>query len=231
MPLESNESVAPLILVVDDDSSVAEMHKSCLQYHGYRVAVASDGLQGLQKCLEQIPDLILLDICMPGLDGFQVCQALKEDSRTANIPIVLLSALSEPELKIRGFRLGVFDYLTKPCSQEELIARIRNILARERINKQTIEESKITTLRQLSVTLADRITNPLSEIMGCCQLLSRHLDDRDKTVETIEIIKASVDRIYSVLVKLSKASQVHSTDYSQGIQMIDLDREDNADSE
>ncbi|HEQ60627.1 MAG TPA: response regulator [Firmicutes bacterium] len=211
------------ILVVDDDPSLSNMVRDLLSDAGYDAAVVSNGPDCLDHCHRRLPDLILLDIRMPGMDGYEVCRALKHDPRTAAIPIVLLSALTETEHKIRGFSLGVFDYLTKPFSNEELLARIGNILGRQRLLKKTFEASKVDTVRQMSVTLADRINNPLAGIMACCQIISKNIHNPEKVVEVLERINESVYQIYTVLLKLASAHEVKSAEYSQGIPMVDVE--------
>jgi len=211
------------ILVTDDDVSMSNMVRDLLADSGYDVALASNGPACIEQCRKRIPDLILLDIRMPGMDGFEVCRKLKKDERTAKVPIMLLSALTEPEHKIRGFALGVFDYLTKPFSNEELLVRVENILTRQRLLKRDFEESKLDTIRQLSVTLADQINNPLASIMAGCQILSKHIDNREKVIEVLEMITDSVNRIYTALFNLTSAPGVKSTEYSKGIRMIDVE--------
>lgn len=212
------------ILVVDDEESVANVVRAILCDAGFDVVALYSGAEAVEYCLHNPVDLLLLDICMPEMDGFEVCRQLKKSERTQNIPIVLQSALSEPEHKIEGFSLGVFDYVTKPFRNEEIVARVSNILARQRIMRQAVESSRVDTLRQLSVTLADRITNPLSDIMAGCQILSNNLNNPRKVFETAEMIKTSVDQIYDVLVRLSYAKDAPSTEYVMGISMIDLDQ-------
>jgi len=220
-------SIPPLgskILVVDDDPNFSLMVQDLLVDQGYRAEVRSDGPSCLEYCQNHTPDLILLDVRMPGMNGFDVCARLKAELRTAAIPIMLLTGLSEPENKIRGFSLGIFHYLTKPFKNEELLARIANILGRQNLLRQTVEESKVTTVRQLSVSLADRITNPLSGIMACCQLLSKNIQHPEKVIEIVEKIKEAVDEIYSALLKLTTAERIESARYSQDIEMIDLEK-------
>ncbi|MFN8113523.1 MAG: response regulator transcription factor [Solirubrobacterales bacterium] len=116
------------ILVVDDEASIAELLTIALRYEGFEVAAAADG----PGCLDQVrtfrPDLIVLDVMMPGLDGFAVAERLAE--QRSEIPIVFLTARDTTEDKVRGLTLGGDDYVTKPFSIEELVARIRTILRR-----------------------------------------------------------------------------------------------------
>jgi len=220
---ESTPPAASRLLVVDDDVSVRDILQDFLADCGYEVSLASNGPDAIELCRKRPPNLVLLDIRMPGMDGFEVCRILRDDPHTSGIPIILLSGLSEPEHKIRGFSLGVFHYVTKPFGTEELQARIESILGRQQLLQQALETSKRDTVRQLAVTLADRITNPLSGIMGCCQILSKNIDNRDKVIESVEMIKDTVDEIYSVLLLLTSSDHIRQVRYAQDIDMIDVE--------
>lgn len=109
------------ILIVEDDQDIAELERDYLEANGYGVEIASDGKEGIRKALEADVDLVLLDIMLPGLDGFQVCRQIREKR---NIPILLVSARQEDVDKIRGLGLGADDYIVKPFSPGELVARV-----------------------------------------------------------------------------------------------------------
>ena len=115
------------VLVVEDDRKTADIICRYLEKDGYRVATAHDGNDGLRAALELRPDLIVLDLLLPGLDGTNMCQALRKESRT---PIIMLTALSTEEDKLNGLNLGADDYVTKPFSPRELVARVRAVLRR-----------------------------------------------------------------------------------------------------
>ncbi len=91
---------------------------------GFRVLVAKDGSNALEKLHEALPDLILLDVMMPGIDGFETCRRIKENQETQAIPVIFMTALAEAEHKVKGLSLGAVDYITKPFQQEEVLARI-----------------------------------------------------------------------------------------------------------
>ena len=115
------------ILLIDDDTTLLELLASHLQTAGYHPLTAPDGLSGLRLAAEARPDLVVLDVMMPGIDGWMVCERLRA---TSSLPIILLTAKGEEIDKLRGFRLGVDDYVTKPFSFAELTARVGAILAR-----------------------------------------------------------------------------------------------------
>ena len=115
------------ILIVEDDQDIAELERDYLEANGYEVEIAGDGKEGVRKALEADVDLVLLDIMLPGLDGFQVCRQIREKR---NIPILLVSARQEDVDKIRGLGLGADDYIVKPFSPGELVARVKAHLQR-----------------------------------------------------------------------------------------------------
>ena len=113
-----------LILVVDDNSENRKVLGNLLSNNGYEVGVASDGFKALKFIENVIPDLILLDVMMPGMDGFEVCQKIKENQALKYIPIIFLTAKTSTEDIVKGFKVGGVDYVSKPFSGEELLARV-----------------------------------------------------------------------------------------------------------
>ncbi len=120
----------PRILVIDDDPAIAELVAINLEMAGYDVTQATDGIKGQALAVQLIPDLIMLDLMLPQVDGFTICQRLRRDERTADIPVLMLTALSQTQDKVEGFNAGADDYLTKPFELEEMLARVRALLRR-----------------------------------------------------------------------------------------------------
>jgi DNA-binding response OmpR family regulator len=117
------------ILIVDDDAFIRRPLEFILRQHGYEAITACDGEECLQAVESAIPDLIFLDVAMPGLDGFGVCRHLKADSRYAGIPVVLLSARGEERDRETGLAAGAIEFMTKPYSPKDLIRRVEEILS------------------------------------------------------------------------------------------------------
>ena len=130
------------ILIVEDEADILQLIDWHLRSEGYTTYTATDGNKGLDKAEAKIPDLILLDLILPGMDGLEVCKSLKKNSKTQNIPVVMLTAKGEEVDRIVGFELGADDYIIKPFSPRELILRIRAILRRQ--EKEPVEDSLIT---------------------------------------------------------------------------------------
>ena len=122
----------PYVLVMEDEDALATLLSYNLEKEGYRVVVAADGEEGMLQIEERLPDLVLLDWMLPKLSGIEVCRRIRGKSETRNLPIIMLTARGEESDRIRGLDTGADDYLTKPFSMSELIARIRAVLRRIR---------------------------------------------------------------------------------------------------
>jgi two-component system phosphate regulon response regulator PhoB len=122
--------VKPKILVVDDEPEAVELLEFNLKQAGYVVSTAGDGADALKRARSQTPDMIVLDVMLPEMDGFEICKSLRLDSSTAKIPIIMLTAKAAEIDRVLGLELGADDYLTKPFSPRELLLRIKKILGR-----------------------------------------------------------------------------------------------------
>ncbi len=122
----------PYILVIEDEDALSTLLQYNLEKEGYRVVVAPDGEEGLLRVEEQSPDLVVLDWMLPKVSGIEVCRRLRSRHETRNLPIILLTARGEESDRVRGLDTGADDYLTKPFSMTELVARIRAVLRRIR---------------------------------------------------------------------------------------------------
>ncbi len=122
--------MAEKILIIDDDLDTLRLVGLMLQKQGYEIAAASNGRQGLLKVEEELPDLILLDVMMPDMDGYEVARRLRKSPETAKIPILMFTAKSQLDDKVTGFESGADDYLTKPTHPTELQAHVKALLAR-----------------------------------------------------------------------------------------------------
>jgi len=120
----------PRILVVEDDIDISNMLRIYFQSQGYEVAVAPRGGDALEMCRQQLPNIVVLDIMLPDIDGYEVCRQLRSNLRTSHIPIIFLTQKDERSDKIQGLELGADDYITKPFDVEELRLRVKNAIAR-----------------------------------------------------------------------------------------------------
>jgi two-component system alkaline phosphatase synthesis response regulator PhoP len=134
------------ILIVDDEKDIVKMLDYNLKKEGFRTVLAYDGEEALDLASREHPDLIVLDLMLPGIDGLEVCKTLKKESKTAFIPVIMLTAKKQEADKIVGLELGADDYVTKPFSPRELIARIKAVLRRSKEKEKLPEVLKIGDL-------------------------------------------------------------------------------------
>jgi signal transduction histidine kinase len=153
------------ILVVDDNPTNLSVISQALRSAGWQVRIAVDGEDALSKVAQNPPELILLDVMMPGISGFEVCQQLKANATTADIPIIFMTALADSESKVKGLSLGAVDYIPKPFEQEEAIARVRVHMQLRRLT-QTLEQQVQERTVQLSQALSDLQSSHLQVIQS-----------------------------------------------------------------
>ena len=145
------------VLLIDDDETLLELLAEHMSSAGYLPLTANGGLDGLRQAAEAMPDLVVLDVMMPGMDGWEVCKQLRERSY---VPIIMLTAKGEEYDKLRGFHLGVDDYVTKPFSFAELVARVGAVLSRVSINI-----SKQVTSNDLTIDFDERRVMVAGEVV------------------------------------------------------------------
>ncbi|MHB8337406.1 MAG: hybrid sensor histidine kinase/response regulator transcription factor [Ignavibacteriaceae bacterium] len=177
--LINGKGAKPLLLIIEDNFDVRNYIKNNLKAD-YKIFEAADGLEGWNKSIEQIPDLIISDVMMPKMDGFRLCNKLKSDERTSHIPIILLTAKATTDDKITGFETGADDYIIKPFDTEELKARIKNLIdQRERIHEH-FRKNGLFEIDEVNITPVDyrflqrTITN-----------INEHISDSSFSVEKL----------------------------------------------
>jgi CheY-like chemotaxis protein len=189
------------ILVVEDDRSIRESILDLLQAEGFEVIAAENGTIGIQRAQEWLPDLILCDVVMPYMDGYQVLERLRCNSTTAAIPLIFLTAMGAKEDIRQGMELGADDYLSKPCTAEELMKAIAT-----RFEKQSLlthqSQQRLDSLRNsIALSLPHELRTPLNGILGLSELLiSEHERiERQEVLEIAESIHASAERLHRLI--------------------------------
>ncbi len=142
------------ILIIEDEQAIAELEKDYLELSGFSVEVSNDGAEGLTKALKEDYKLVVLDLMLPGMDGFEICKAIREEKHT---PIIMVSAKKDDIDKIRGLGMGADDYMTKPFSPSELVARVKAHLSRyDRLVNSNIQENTMVEIRGLKIDITAR---------------------------------------------------------------------------
>jgi len=218
-----------LILIVDDIPTNLDVISEALSNAGYKVAIATSGERALQQVKRRPPDLILLDVMMPGIDGFETCQHLKANAETCNIPIMFMTAMADVDNKVKGFNFGAVDYITKPFQEQEVLARVKTHLelrlltqnleqqvaqkgaALQASQMQIIQSEKLSALGNLVAGVAHEISNPVGFIAANIQPALNYIKD-----------------LFGLLDLVQQESANFSTAIEKEIEAIDLEyiRED-----
>lgn len=186
-----NDREKQIILIIEDNITNLKVAIENLKTHGLEVVIARTGEAGLERARFAHPDLILLDVGLPGIDGFEVCRLLKADKNTADIPVIFMTALADMQDKLKGFAAGGVDYITKPIQVEEVRARVNTHLTIRALQKEL--EEKVAELDAFARTVAHDLKNPLARIVTGLEL-------------ALEIGETSFDEDMKSLLKIAWSS-------------------------
>ncbi len=221
------------ILVVDDLPLNLEYLEEELKILGYEVVTATDGEQALKQVASAGPDLVLLDLSMPNMDGLEVLQALRADPRYQGLPVILLTARKEYEDRVKGLDAGADDYITKPFHMGEVAARIKAQLRIQDLQREVVERGKILArvegIGQTLVTLSHHINNAAQAISGMSQLCQTDPENIQQHHQLAQIALKQTNRISAVLQSLQQMvdhMDVRTVDYAgDPDRMLDIEED------
>jgi len=213
--------VARKILLVDDEPVLVETIAYNLEQAGYQVIIAADGASALQAAQRELPDLIILDIMLPEMDGLEVCRQLRRENSTATTPIMMLTAKGEEIDKVVGLEVGADDYVTKPFGRRELLARVRALLRRAEYVPPDAEQSAQETAGEVSRASRELLAGPLR-----IDLAGRRVNCRGKDMELqpkqFELLTYLVRNRGTVLTRDQLLHNVWGYDYAGDTRTVDV---------
>ena len=210
------------ILIIEDSPVVHSLLREMFQEE-YELDFQSDGLAGLVAAQTNYPDLILLDIRLPSMDGYEVCRALKGDDETRKIPIIFMTSLTSEAARVTGFEAGANDYVSKPFYKQELRARVKAQLSFRRGEKLALSIERLTVFKEMAVAISHEINNPLMSIFAFLHYLQGELDDAPSSVKTVlDGISKEITRIHDITGQLATSTKAQKTSYNKDVSMIDL---------
>ena len=201
---------APSVLVVDDQPINVQLLKRKLEREGIRITAAYTGLEALEFVQKEKPDLILLDVMMPDMDGIEVCQRLQANEETRGIPVIFITARTNKESKLEGLNVGAVDYITKPIDLDETLARVQTQLRFVQINRQVVEltrrleeSRKAATIGAVTQGIAHNLNNLLGVVIGYLDLVKAYYDKPEQVRKNVQHVEDAVGRIVSIIKQLS----------------------------
>ncbi|MDB6095637.1 MAG: response regulator receiver sensor signal transduction histidine kinase [Verrucomicrobia bacterium] len=203
-------SAAPTILIVDDQPINVQLLKRKLEREHMRVIAAYNGIEALETVRKEKPDLILLDVMMPDMDGIEVCQRLQSSDDTRSIPVIFVTARTSKEGKIEGLNVGAVDYITKPIDLDETLARVQTQLRFVAINREMIDlqrrlvdARRASTIGAVTQGIAHNLNNLLGVVMGHLDLIKAYYDNPEQVKKNVQHVEDAVGRIVSIIKQLS----------------------------
>jgi CheY-like chemotaxis protein len=201
---------APSILVVDDQPINVQLLKRKLEREGLRVIAAYSGLEAIDLVEREVPDLILLDVMMPDMDGIEVCQRLQAGESTRSIPVIFITARTAKESKLEGLSAGAVDYITKPIDLDETLARVQTQLRVVAINRQLVnltrrleEARRAATIGAVTQGIAHNLNNLLGVVIGYLDLVKAYYDKPEQVKKNAQHVEDAVQRIVGIIKQLS----------------------------
>ena len=200
----------PNILVVDDQPINVQLLRRKLEREGIRVTAAYNGMEALRSVADEKPDLIMLDVMMPDMDGIEVCQRLQASEETRSIPVIFITARTSKEGKLEGLGVGAVDYITKPIDLDETLARVQTQLRFVAINREIVdlqrrllESRRAATIGAVTQGIAHNLNNLLGVVIGYLDLVKAYYDKPEQVKKNAQHVEDAVQRIVSIIKQLS----------------------------
>jgi CheY-like chemotaxis protein len=212
------------IMVVEDDPVNSKIIQSMLEKAGFSVCTVHSGRQCLQTVGDICPDLILMDIMMPDIGGIETCIRIKNETGTQNTPVIFVTASTDDHTLAKAFDAGASDYVRKPISRIELLARIRSALNQRKALLKLAEEEKLRGVLATAGAVCHELNQPLQYVMGAVQIILMDLDPDDPNYAHLDAIRARTEQMGAITRKLADVACYRTRKYAGGIDIIDMDR-------
>ena len=193
----------PHVLLVEDQERAARGLQELLALEGFRVTCVADGPSGLHLAQASQVDAIVLDVMLPGMDGFDVCRALRRHASTSKVPVVMLTGLDDTPSKLQGFETGADDYLVKPVPARELATRLRKLIATRLDASAEVHHQRVQAIGEIAAAVGHEISTPLAAALGTLDLLQLRPDLSPDARRDLAACRAHLWRIASTLSQLT----------------------------
>ncbi len=223
MSSESYQGTGESILYVEDSPSQAEMCKDLLEENGYKVRICETGEDGLESLKEERPALVLLDLQLPGMDGFHVCEAIRDDPDTYDLPVIILTSRTEVPAVIEGLSVGADDYVSKAEDSRTLLARIKRLLDRARHFKKLSAMERLGLLKKASETLSHGIKNPMQVVFLSLEMLAANAPDDPSFEEARSYLNQYLGQVVRLVKNIEKVSKIAESTFIERDRLVDIE--------
>ncbi len=208
------------ILLVDDNPRNIQVLGTILKHEGYQIIIAQNGCQAIKAVKKAPPDLILLDIMMPQMDGFETCKKLKQNAISKEIPIIFLTAKADTEDIVKGFELGAVDYITKPFNSVELLSRVKT-------HMELSYKRKLQGVIEMAGAVCHEMNQPLQTILGYSELILLDIEPGHPLYKKLVNLKKEIEKMGKItrnLMQIIKYKTFKTKNLMKGQKIIDIDR-------
>lgn len=204
------------LLIIDDQKVLRNFLSDLLSQNGYDTITASKGQEGLECIFNEMPDLVLLDISMPDMNGDKVLEVIRNDPRTQDIPVIIITAEEDVQTRIDLLKKGANDYIPKSFDEQEILARVSTQLRAR-------EAYKLHTLLEFAGATAHEMNQPLQGVIGYCEILLTKINEESELYELAKTIWDCAERLAEIIKKLRKISRYKNKQYIGNDNIIDLE--------
>jgi len=230
------------ILLVDDEEINLKLLKTILRKGGYQFFEVESGEEALRLLERENVDLVVLDMMMPGMDGFQTLESIKQNPSTAFVPVIIASALKDSSAIEKGLQLGANDYFTKPLSDDDrrfqLPLKVRNLIKMKKMQDELvilnqelrktqdklIEREKESAVVEMAGAASHELNQPLTAILGNLQLVMAKLPEDDPLAERLNKVLNQVERIVEIVKKIGQITRYKAKRYAENVNIVDIDK-------
>jgi CheY-like chemotaxis protein len=212
------------ILLVEDDKISLKFVKAMLKAAGYAIECAADGRIGLEIVSRMHPDLIIMDVGMPNMDGLEACRRLKADENHRRIPVIFVTGNTDERTLQAAFEAGGSDYVRKPINRVELLARVNTALTQGQMIRKLAEEEKFKCVLETAGGICHELNQPLQYILGAVQLLMMDVAENDILYAQLDAIRARIEQMGEMTRKLTAITRFRTRKYVGGLDILDIEQ-------
>lgn len=224
-PISALQPNHPLTILVAEDDHISQVFlRHLLEDAGYRVVTVSNGRECLERALALLPDLIVMDVGMPHMDGIETCRELRENAASRQVPVIFVTGNTDDETLGAAFGAGGNDYVRKPINRMELLARVHKAIMQRRMAQQLAQEERLKGVLETAGGVCHELNQPLQYVLGTIQLLMMDAESDDELYSHLDAIRVCVEQMGEITRKLADITNIKTRTYVGGSTILDVEK-------